>query len=226
MSEELEVWIDPVERDGVASMATDEWLLRTAACVRIRCYRFEPGWGSFGYFVSDREASRLLGSRRRIRRWTGGGVVDHDIGWCYTLVAPAGTGLAAMGGAGSFQRIHGALARVLASAGFEVVSAPACAPTRGGDCFQQPVCFDLVGGDREKIAGAGQRRTRDGLLHQGAVRLAGPDLGAGLGSALSEHSRVVRLDPDRAELDAIAAERYARPGWNEGRRSAPRASRD
>ncbi len=220
MSESVEVWIDPLARGGVESMAIDEWLLETSRTTRIRCYRWEPGWGSFGYFVADREAAALLGTKRRIRRWTGGGVVDHDHGWCYTLVAPAGSGLAHAGAGESFRRIHGALAAALEGAGFRIETAPPCQPVRGGDCFQQPVCHDLVDHAGSKVAGAGQRRTRIGLLHQGAVRVATAELGAELAASLSSSSRLVTIAPDAGRVAAIAARRYGRNGWNEGRRAA------
>jgi lipoate-protein ligase A len=37
-------------------------------------------------------------------------------------------------------------------------------------CFEKPVAWDLLGADGEKIAGAGQRRSRKGILHQGSVQ--------------------------------------------------------
>ena len=37
-------------------------------------------------------------------------------------------------------------------------------------CFEKPVAWDLLGENGEKIAGAGQRRSRYGVLHQGSVQ--------------------------------------------------------
>ena len=39
----------------------------------------------------------------------------------------------------------------------------------GSVCFNNPVAFDLADTQGVKIAGAGQRRTRHGLLHQGSL---------------------------------------------------------
>ncbi|MGE9268270.1 MAG: hypothetical protein ACQKBY_09245, partial [Verrucomicrobiales bacterium] len=42
----------------------------------------------------------------------------------------------------------------------------------GGDsaaCFEKPVCWDVLGPNGEKLAGAAQRRSRAGFLHQGSV---------------------------------------------------------
>ena len=47
--------------------------------------------------------------------------------------------------------------------------APACSKALPGQCFQGHEMFDLLWRGR-KIAGAAQRRTRDGLLIQGSVQ--------------------------------------------------------
>jgi lipoate-protein ligase A len=165
----LQWWHDPVERTGPANMAIDEWLLESAMIPTLRVYRWEPGWGSLGYFIPHKEAAEAFPELHWVRRWTGGGTVDHQDDWTYTLVVPQGETLAETRGAESYSLIHEVLARVLGMEGRR-------AHLTGGKgrdvylpCFLNPVSHDLVDDKGSKIAGAGQRRSRRGLLHQGSV---------------------------------------------------------
>lgn len=209
----LEWWPDEVVRDGFENMAVDDWLLETAEHPVLRIYRWAEGWGSFGYFVADRDAARALPGLRRVRRRTGGGIVDHRADWTYTLVVPAGGELASLRGGSSYRVIHAALAAALREGGLSVALAPELGPARGGVCFVRPVEYDLLDAAGRKVAGAGQRRSSRGLLHQGSVAL---DVDRGLGERLVGHlaerfgafgGRV-----DAAEIAARAA-RYRAPDW-------------
>lgn len=168
--DDLQLWLDATPRPGPENMAVDEWLLETSDRPVIRVYRWAGDWASMGYFGKLVEARGLFPGLDLVRRWTGGGVVDHRADWTYTLVAPRGTSLASMKGGESYRAIHSALATVLPAAGISARLA-----TGGGNgaalCFENPVNHDLVGPSGQKIAGAGQRRTRRGLLHQGSVAL-------------------------------------------------------
>lgn len=219
--ERLQLWIDDEARAGPANMAVDEWLLRHRDCACLRVYRWHPGWASRGYFVAGDEAQRLLPGRQWVRRWTGGGVVDHAADWTYTLVVPRGEALTELRGGGSYRVVHAALAEALAGAGLVTGLAAASGVARGGVCFERAVEFDLLGSDGRKLAGAGQRRTREGLLHQGSVAgLRWPGPADALAAALAV--RVGRIEPriDAARVARIARERYAGEAWNAGPRRA------
>lgn len=211
--EELEVWIDDVERDGYRNMAVDDWLLETAERPVLRIYRWEPGWGSFGYFVAVADAAALLPGLKFVRRRTGGGIVDHRNDLTYTLVVPSGQPLAEQRGGDSYRTIHQALASALKTGATDLQLAPATEAVRGGDCFSQPVEHDLMGPLGEKLAGAGQRRSVDGLLHQGSVACV-PDtafasrLAAALGRSVMEFKRCA----GSGDLDDRAA-RFSDPRW-------------
>jgi lipoate-protein ligase A len=103
----LDLWIDPVPRDGPENMAVDEWLAETCGTPVLRSYRWTPGWGSFGYFVKTVDLPEW--GLRWVRRWTGGGIVDHRTDWTYTLFVPNGFGLAEVKGGESSRAIHAAL---------------------------------------------------------------------------------------------------------------------
>ena len=169
--ERLHVWVDPAERPGPEAMAVDEWLLDTADAPVLRVYRWLGDWGSVGYFGSLADARVSFPGISWVRRWTGGGTVDHRADWTYTVVAPADEKLVRLRGAESYRAIHSALAAALADEGLQVALSTGAGQTGAAACFENPVGHDLVDAAHRKLAGAGQRRTVRGLLHQGSVAL-------------------------------------------------------
>ena len=205
----LNLWIDSVERDGPENMAVDEWLAETCGEPVLRSYRWEPGWGSCGYFIKAAELPDW--PLRWVRRWTGGGIVDHRADWTYTLWVPNGGGLAEAKGGESYRLIHEALVAALRASGVAARLSGAAPPAAGGECFAQPVEHDVLDAAGRKIAGAGQRRTARGLLHQGSV--AASPQPAALADGLA--GGVVRRDfaPDAGWIARKVAERYGTAGW-------------
>ena len=169
--ERLILWMDAAARPGPEAMAVDEWLCETARQPVLRVYHWSGDWGSIGCFGRLADARAALPGLDWVRRWTGGGSVDHRRDWTYTLVVPAGVPLASMRGAESYRVIHQALATALAAEGHPTHPAGLTPTAAGGLCFVKPVEHDLLAGDGRKLAGAGQRRNRAGLLHQGSVAL-------------------------------------------------------
>jgi lipoate-protein ligase A len=210
----LHLWLDPVPRDGPENMAVDEWLLESAATPVLRCYEWQPGWGSHGYFIA-RDALPPL-DRRWVRRWSGGGIVDHAADRTYTLVIPRGQALAEMKGAASYRVIHAALVAALAAAGTPARLAGTLPPAAGGECFLQPVEHDVLDPAGRKLAGAGQRRSIRGLLHQGSVahRDWRPE---DLAAALADRVEPAALRPDPDDLARRIRTRYGSPAWADRR---------
>lgn len=125
-----------------------------------------------------------------VRRPTAGGTVVHDQDISYAFAAPQ-SALRGWTGRTLYRRFHEALRDALAARalvhhggpGYTLCDAdtpalrPAPAeasPRPSGQpdtavCFQQPVRDDLLRGPA-KVAGAAQRRWRDGLLQQGTVQ--------------------------------------------------------
>ena len=206
----LQLWIDPLPREGPENMAVDQWIAETAELPVLRSYRWTPGWGSFGYFVKHAELPSH--GLRWVRRWTGGGIVDHRADWTYTLFIPRGQELAEARGAESYREIHTALVSALSSTGMSARLAGPAAPAAGGECFIQPVEYDLLDPAGRKIAGAGQRRTVRGLLHQGSVAST-PPAPEPLAVALARQILPLALDPPGKVISDIAADRYARAEW-------------
>ena len=84
----IRLWIDPVPRTGYQNMAADELLSRRGEAW-LRIYGWALPAVSFGYFDTATEAASIFpGAQEYIRRWTGGGIVDHRIGYTYTVTLP------------------------------------------------------------------------------------------------------------------------------------------
>lgn len=205
------------EPGGAAwNMAADEALLAGATGPVLRVYRWCRPAFSFGYFLPAADALAAAGDREPIRRWTGGGMVAHGDDFTWSLIIPTGEPAAAMRPAASYAAIHSALAQALLGAGIgiEQVPADATAPA-GGLCFTAPAPGDLLIAGR-KIAGAGQRRTRMGLLHQGSVcgTVLPDDFPQRLAASLAREVVCFRQEdfPESATA-ALVASRYGTPGW-------------
>jgi lipoate-protein ligase A len=214
----LLVWLDPVLRSGPEAMAVDECLLETAASPVLRVYAWAGDWVSIGYFGEIQRAQQVFPQAACVRRWTGGGMVDHRSDWTYSLVLPSCERLTAARGGESYRQIHAALALALVSEG--IASSLSGGTGKTGDvlCFSNPVGHDLVAADGCKLAGAGQRRTRDGLLHQGSVALpcgseASRQRAERLAEALAERWEPTELHPDPQQITAKILARYGADTW-------------
>jgi lipoyl(octanoyl) transferase len=170
------------EHSAATNMAIDEALLETASTPLIRFYRWKSPALSFGYFGKFADVAEYVGERDLVRRWTGGGIVFHGEDLTYSIVIPATDAAFEESSVSIYEKIHSALRDALLAIGKEaVVAAVADRGTgisdAGYSCFANPVRADVILNGR-KIAGAAQRRTRAGLLHQGSIQRV--DLGNGL----------------------------------------------
>ena len=219
----LQLWIDPVKRPGPEAMAVDEWLLETAEMPVLRVYGWAGDWASIGYFGEIALARSLFPGVGLVRRWTGGGIVDHRADWPYSVIAPITEPLAHSRGAESYRSIHAALAGTLVEGGVAARMSDGDDETGAALCFKNPVSFDLLGADGAKLAGAGQRRSKHGLLHQGSVAMPCADdvdsrkWGQDLAGRLSHDWEDYSFQPAAEDIARRVAVRYARGGWTDRR---------
>lgn len=177
LPQHLSLWADPVPRTGYFNMAADEVLSRRPEAW-LRVYRWAKPAVSYGYFDTAGVAQQLFpGAEEYIRRWTGGGIVDHRSGITYTLTLPAREGAEYPPAAVLYRVIHGALARALALHGVDCTLLSADAPDGGRACWASPVTSDIIAAGGAKLAGAGQRRHKGGVLHQGLIQGCRPTAG-------------------------------------------------
>ena len=107
-----------------------------------------------------------------IRRPTGGGLVDHLNDWTYALVIPHTHWLFRERAASVYTWLHKTLLKVFEAHGCTALlqlqkndSAKAFADV----CFEAPQVSDVVNAQGEKLAGAAQKRNKQGLLIQGSI---------------------------------------------------------
>ena len=174
MNPQFETWLLLNSGPGAAdlNMALDEALLEFAAQLGKPVARFY-GWteqaASFGYSQKYGEVARLTSSRPLVRRPTGGGLVPHDAEWTYSLVFPPGHWWYASRAKESYERVHEWIRDAFARLNIPTELSPGRRKAVAGQCFVGAERFDVLWRGR-KIAGAAQRRNRQGLLIQGSVQ--------------------------------------------------------
>jgi lipoate-protein ligase A len=153
-------------------MALDEALLEAAsriACPVVRFYGWTQAAATFGYFQKFADVERLTKLRPLIRRPTGGGLVPHDADWTYSLTFPPDDLWYKLKAVESYRRAHEWIQTALRRLGTATDLAPFRRRESPGECFIGAEQFDVLWRNK-KIAGAAQRRTRDGLLIQGSIQ--------------------------------------------------------
>ena len=208
---ELAVFHDDTPHSAAMNMAIDEALLQSATRPALRFYRWRTPALSFGYFGRFADVAGEGNERDLVRRWTGGGIVLHGEDLTYSLVLPGAQRLASRA---VYSHVHRAIQTALPRA-MNVALATQASLKVSEACFANPVEADVLFEGR-KIAGAAQRRTRAGLLHQGSIQHADlpRDFAEDFAAALCPDFRRTQLSSEllhKAEM--IAARRYATDEW-------------
>lgn len=211
----LQMYVDPQPNSAALNMAIDEALLERAVNVSLRFYRWRRPSLSFGYFSRFGDVEQYEMGRDLVRRWTGGGIVLHGEDITYSVIVPASHAFFQRSSLEIYAIIHDAIREVLSINGIAATLANDPSPKISDACFANPVRADvLVAGT--KIAGAAQRRTRAGLLHQGSIQFDLPlaNFHDACATALSVRFERGALSGDvltRASL--LAREKYGTPAW-------------
>jgi len=222
------------ESTAALNMARDLLLLEAypeRETPRFRAY----GWSepAFTFGVSQRWADyrpRVPATAALVRRATGGGLVSHLEDWTFALVLPSSHPVFGLEALESYGVVLLALEQALRAQGQAVARVPSPSGPRGFQapevCANRPEPHDLVNTlDGRKVAGAAQKRTREGLLLEGYVwkpflpgldiaRLSA-DFAAQLGQALGSPAQSVPEPVYPKETAALAAEKFSSQAWNE-----------
>jgi lipoyl(octanoyl) transferase len=235
-------------RTGPAAenMAVDFLLLQRyppPPALRFRHYEWRNPAFTFGFGQKAAWVREQLPRDERFdicRRPTGGGIVDHRQDWTYTLVIPREHALWEGRAAASYRVVHDCLAQVLRELGQPAIvkqqnaSAEATGPAglgqlmtaspEPGVCFQRAELYDVIHGRTgEKIAGAAQKRNKQGLLFQGSIWKPAVELsdwetfGARFALSLAQAAGSSTLpapwpDLNEDELTGLT-EQYSSPEW-------------
>ena len=216
----IDLWSDKVPRSGPWHMAVDELLFsrRTAQRPILRFYRWVEPSISVGYFEPYHHLEAAIAARRvPVRRWTGGGIVEHGDDLTYALVVPAGAGAgSALRAKAVYGWVHERLCQVLREAGITAEMAVNVEDSESRECFRKPVACDVIVAGK-KVAGAGQKRTRDGLLHQGSIQ--GVELPGNFEERFAHamaprvHENETVLEGREPEIESLVQQKYGSESW-------------
>ncbi len=169
-----------------ANMELDAQLLENLGSQEkpiLHLYEWEKESATFGYFVKPEELLNLEEAEKRgidlARRPTGGGVVFHMWDLAFSVLVPAKSPLFSTNTLDNYNLVNRVVKDVVQKfIGEEMSLTPDDAPfqdlTCTHFCMARPTKYDVML-QGKKIAGAAQRKTKDGFLHQGTIALMRPD---------------------------------------------------
>lgn len=168
------------------NMQRDETLLQELAHRTkpiLHFYAWKRPSLTFGYFINPENVFDMLEAKKRgidfARRPTGGGVVFHLWDLAFSVLIPSKSSLYSSNTLDNYQLINRVVQNVAEEwigRSLELIAedAPSMAKECTHFCMARPTKYDVILGGK-KIAGAAQRKTKDGFLHQGTVALLKPD---------------------------------------------------
>jgi lipoate-protein ligase A len=220
----LAVYNDVAPHFAAMNMAIDQALLERATTPCIRFFSWQSPALSFGYFAKFAHVVSYAGKRDLVRRWTGGGIVFHGDDLTYSIVIPASDPSFRESSMTIYERVHRALAHAIGARasvaegvdpGGTVVALQAAVTTKGYNCFANPVHADVMM-DGRKIAGAAQRRTHRGLLHQVSIQgiATKTDLAQKFAPALSANCSEFKINEEILKrARELAQGKYGTDSW-------------
>lgn len=170
------------------NMALDAQLLATLAERKrplIHFYEWEGDSATYGVLVKPEEYLNLEAARERgvtlARRPTGGGIVFHIWDLAFSVLVPATCPLFSKNTLENYALVNNAVRAAVQeflAQGIDCSLIPedgsALEQACQRFCMAMPTKYDVVVGGR-KVAGAAQRKTKGGFLHQGTIALTLPD---------------------------------------------------
>lgn len=198
-------------------MAADQAWLEESGLPVLRVYGWDRPTVTIGYAQNHAKLAEALPGWPVVRRWTGGGVVLHESDHTYSVIVPGGHPWAETRPLDSYRLIHESLAQALVAAGH--AGCRLAGPedlVENAFCFVAPALHDVIRGP-VKVAGAGQRRGKLGLLHQGSVQnvVVADDFWPLWASQLAKEV-IVRPEMTasmHARAEELAARRYRLDSW-------------
>lgn len=166
----LDILFSTISLDGPEQMALDELLLGLVKRPLLRIYRWASPCVTFGYFQKLELVKKLYPHYQLIRRWSGGGCVEHGEDFTFSLMIPESESVAGQAPSLFYRQLHEAIVMALQKHGIHARLAGAQDQIRGESCFFAPCPCDVMLGQK-KIVGGAQRRSKGRLLYQGSLSL-------------------------------------------------------
>lgn len=211
-------------------MAVDEALFHYSIRKRkpvVRFYQWSGPAITFGYSEPFPE----IQGGEPIRRYTGGGQVEHGNDLTFLLTLPRDTGPASLSPHARYRWIHEAILKTLKIAGLPLIAEELPENGAVGPCFENPVSWDLLSPTTgRKIVGGAQRRSRGNIIHQGSIRVPEPLLSSHqtwTSKLLEALSDEILPFPENdltdlfKEAKRLSKERYTTAKWNRKRQATP-----
>jgi len=177
--------LDTGTQSAKANMALDHDLLENLdqhTLPILHFYDWEGDCATYGHFVDPSDFLNLDEAKRLnlslAKRPTGGGIVFHIWDLAFSVLVPASHECFSENTLDNYAFVNNA---VLAAASNFLTERPELIPqdaqsldaSCGRFCMARPTKYDVVFNGK-KIAGAAQRKTKKGFLHQGTIALKMP----------------------------------------------------
>ncbi len=140
---------------------------------------------TYGHFIDVKKYLNLEGVEKRglalARRPTGGGIVFHIWDLAFSLLVPASHPGFSVNTLDNYKLVNETVLKAVTTyfslGGAELIEQPGqeLGPNCNHFCMARPTVYDAVFRGM-KVAGAAQRRTKKGFLHQGTISLTLPQL--------------------------------------------------
>lgn len=221
-------WSDSANSPAFNMAADEQLLLDSAARGRplLRFYRWDCKAVSIGYVQAYSAAPDGFAV---VRRPTGGGVVYHDYDFTYTVIFPKDHFLCSLNRLQSYDWINRSVQEALKLLALDANLADSEISSEVDRsnmvCFTNPTRYDIMLGE-QKVAGSAQRRTKDGILHQGSLHFGGPlpmKREALAAAILQGFKNIMAVEfeefkPDEKllkDINDLAKNKYANQEWNQ-----------
>jgi len=151
----------------------------------LHLYEWDGDSATFGHFVDPADYLDLAAADRRClqlaRRSTGGGIVFHIWDMAFSVLVPANCPEFSLNTLENYAFVNRAVLLAVKkflgeSSELDLIPSDALAMDKSCErfCMAKPTKYDVILGQR-KIAGAAQRKRKEGFLHQGTIALVMPD---------------------------------------------------
>lgn len=167
-------------------MQKDQELLRSLGLEKdpiLHFYRWKGPSATYGYFLDPSQFFSMEGIKEKglhlAKRPTGGGIIFHIWDLAFSALIPSTHPLFSQGTLENYatinNRVLAAIEEFLQKKGLEltpedgVILGEGCA----NFCMAKPTKYDVMLKGK-KVAGAAQRKTKEGFLHQGSISLLMP----------------------------------------------------
>ena len=181
-----------IEREAAtaaSNMEYDAKLLRElvpSAAPILHLYDWTRPSLTYGFFAHPEKLLNLKSIEKHgfdlARRPTGGGVVFHVWDLAFSVLIPSGSHLYSQNTLDNYEFINQVVFTVVQNfigkstlMSLTLHDSMMKNPQQAFFCMARPTKYDLVVGNK-KIAGAAQRKMKQGFLHQGTIALQFPDL--------------------------------------------------